>query len=205
MGASHHFVPSLCCEVRIFEAKNIELKSHANLFIRYYLPAGNNGRIQLNTKHISTKSSPMIIWNESFSLECSASEESVKYLKRQTLVFELRRRRKLGKSVVLGRAEMPWRAVFESPNMEIDRYWLPMVSMNDGDGVLETGLKPPSIRVSMKMVGGPTVEEMEKQKKRKQRLKNHIDGGCDCDCDCGADYEIYALAAALEGLVHQGF
>ncbi|KAK8486857.1 hypothetical protein V6N13_038866 [Hibiscus sabdariffa] len=194
MGVSDHFVPSLCCQVTILEAKNIELKSHANLFIRYYLPAGNKGRIQLNTKQISTKSSPMITWNESFSLECSAS---IKYLKQQTVVFELRRKRKLGKSVVLGRAEMPWKAVFESPNMEIDRYWLPMVSMNDG--VFETGLKPPSIRLSlsMKMVGGPTMEEREKQNKGKQRLKNHIDGGC----DCGADYEIFALAAALEGLV----
>ncbi|GMJ08671.1 hypothetical protein like AT5G65030 [Hibiscus trionum] len=189
MGVSDHFGPSLCCEVRILDAKNIELNSHANLFVRYYLPAGNNRRIQLNTKQISTKSSQTIIWNESFSLECSSSEESVKYLKQQTVVFELRRR-KLGKSVVLGRAEIPWKAVFEAPDMEIDKYWLPMVSMN------ETGLKPPSIRLSMKMVGGPTMAEMEKRKKRKQGLKDHCEG-----CDCAADYEIFALAAALEGLL----
>ncbi|GMJ08673.1 hypothetical protein like AT5G65030 [Hibiscus trionum] len=193
MGVSDHLVPSLCCEMKILEAKNIELKSHANLFVRYYLPAGNNRRIQLNTKQISTKSSQKIIWNESFSLECSSSEESVKYLKQQTVVFELRRR-KLGKSVVLGRAEMPWKAVFEAPDMEIDEYWLPMVSMNDG--VLGTGLKPPCIRLSMKMVRGPTMAEMEKRKKRKQGLKDHCEG-----CDCAADYEIFALAAALEGLL----
>ncbi|KAK8486858.1 hypothetical protein V6N13_038868 [Hibiscus sabdariffa] len=71
---------------------------------------------------------------------------------------------------------MSWKAIFESRNMEIDRYWLTMVSMNDG--VLQTGLKPPSIRLSMKMVKGPMMEEREKQKKRKQRLKNQIDGGC---------------------------
>ncbi|KAE8680691.1 transcription factor MYB39-like [Hibiscus syriacus] len=203
MGVSDHYVSSLCCEVRILEAKNIELKSHGNLFVRYYLPAGNNKRIQLNTKQISTKSSQMIIWNESFSLECSASEASVKYLKQQTVVFELRRKKKLGKSVVLGRAEIPWKAVFESPNMEIDEYWLAMVSMNDE--VLETGLKPPSIRLSMKLVQGPTMVEMEKQNKRKQRLKKHWEGcgceGSDGGCNCAAEYEIFALAAAMEGLL----
>ncbi|KAE8718542.1 Peroxisomal membrane ABC transporter family, PMP family isoform 1 [Hibiscus syriacus] len=193
MGVSDHYVSSLGCEVRILEAKNIELKSHGNIFIRYYLPAGNNKRIQLNTRQICTKSSQMIIWNESFSLECSASEESLKYLKQQTVVFELRRKKKLGKSVVLSRAEMPLKAVFESPNMEIDEYWLAMASMNDG--VLETGLKPPSIRLSMKM---------EMRKERKQRLKNHWEGcgcqGIDGGCNCAADYEIFALAAAMEGL-----
>ncbi|XP_039045790.1 uncharacterized protein LOC120185712 [Hibiscus syriacus] len=146
MGVSDHHVSSLCCEVRILEGKNIELKSHGNLFIRYYLPAGNNKRIQLNTKI------------------GQVSEESVKYLKQQTVVFELRRKKKLGKYVVLSRAEMPLEVVFESPNMEIDEYWLAMVSMNDG--ALETGLKPPSIRLSMKM----------EKNERKRRLKNHWEG-----------------------------
>ncbi|KAK8663812.1 hypothetical protein V6N13_083617 [Hibiscus sabdariffa] len=203
MGVSDHLVSSLCCELRILEAKNIQLKSHGNLFIRYYLPAGNKKKIQLNTKHISTKSSQMITWNEFFSLEFSASEVSVNCLKQQALVFELRRRRKLGKSVVLGRAEMPWKAVFESPNMEIDKYWLTLVSTNDGD--LETSVNPPSISISMKLVQGPAVAEIEKQKKRKPRLKNTWDGcGCqgfDGGCNCCADYEIFAIAAAMEGLV----
>ncbi|KAE8696242.1 Peroxisomal membrane ABC transporter family, PMP family isoform 1 [Hibiscus syriacus] len=200
MGVPHHLV----CELRILEAKNIELKSHGNLFIRYYLPAGNNNKIQLNTKQISTNSSSQIImWNEFFSLECSASDESVNHLKQQTLVFELRRRRKLGKSVVLGRAEMPWKAVFESPNMEVDQCWLTLVTMNDGD--VEAGVKPPSIRVSMKLVRCPAMAEIEKQKKRKQRMKKNYDGcgcqGIDGGCNCAADYEIFAIAAAMEGLV----
>ncbi|GMI94148.1 hypothetical protein like AT5G65030 [Hibiscus trionum] len=199
MGVSDHLVSSLCCELRILEAKNIQLKSHGNLFIRYYLPAGNNNTIPLNTKQISTKSSQMIMWNESFSLEFSASEESVNYLKQQTLVFELRRRRKLGKSVVLGKAEMPWKAVFQSPNMEIDNCWLTLVSMNDRD--VETGLEPPSIRISMKLVRGLAMAEIENQK----RMKNNWDGcgcqGIDGGCNCAADYGIFAIAAAMEGLL----
>ncbi|KAE8700096.1 hypothetical protein F3Y22_tig00110562pilonHSYRG00079 [Hibiscus syriacus] len=201
MGASAHLI----CELRILEAKNIELKSHGNIFIRYYLPAGNNNKIQLNTKQISTNSSQFIMWNQSFSLECSASEESINHLKQQTLVFELRRRRKLGKSVVLGRAEMPWKAVFESPNMEVDECWLTLVTMNGGD--VETGVKPPSIRVSIKLIQGPAMAEIEKQmkkKKKKQRMKNNYDGcgcqGIDVGCNCAADYEIFAIAAAMEGL-----
>ncbi|XVF58972.1 hypothetical protein PTKIN_Ptkin07bG0109600 [Pterospermum kingtungense] len=207
MGVSH-FLPSLRCELRILQAKNIQLKSPVpgNLFIRYSLPAGNNKRIQLNSQEISSKSdSELMIWNESFSLECSGAQESLNYLKQQSVVFELRWRStmpvlgKMGKSQLLGRAEMPWKAVFESPNMEIDKYWLPMVSMNDR--VLHCLYKPPSIQISMKLGRGPEVVEIEK--KRKERLKNNRDG-CGCKdvcrgCSC-ADYELFAVAAAMEAL-----
>ncbi|XP_022752279.1 uncharacterized protein LOC111301022 [Durio zibethinus] len=204
MGVSH-FLSSLCCELRILQAKNIEPNSPGNLFIRYYLPAGNNKRIRLNSQKVSSKSE-LIIWNESFSLECSGAEESVNYLKQQTVVFELRLKStlpilgKMGKSQLLGRAEMPWKAIFESPNMEIEKYWLTMVSMNDR--VLQN-LKPPSIQISMKLVRGPAAVEIEKNKKKKEKAKNNWDG-CGCKdigrgCSC-ADYEIFALAAAMEGL-----
>ncbi|EOX92128.1 hypothetical protein QUC31_003470 [Theobroma cacao] len=206
MGISH-YLSSLCCELRILQAKNLELKSPGNLFVRYYLTAGNNKRIQVNSQEISSKSE--LIWNESFSLECLGTEESLNDLKQQTVVFELRWRstvpvlgRIMGKSQLLGRAEMPWNAVFESPNMEIEK-WVTMVSMNDR--VLET-LKPPSLQVSMK-VRGPAIVETEKKKKKKKRkegLKNNWDG-CGCKdigggyCSC-ADYELFALAAAFEAL-----
>ncbi|XWS44924.1 hypothetical protein CRYUN_Cryun15aG0091900 [Craigia yunnanensis] len=204
MGVSH-FLSSLFCELRILQAKNIEPKSPGNLFIRYYLSAGNNKRIQLNSQEISSKSE-LIIWNESFSLECSGAEESLNFLKQQTIVFDLRWRStmpilgKMGKSQLLGRAEMPWKAVFESPNIEIEKYWLTMVPMSDR--VIES-LKPPSIQISMKLVRGPAIVEIEK-KKRKERLKNNWDG-CGCKdigggCSC-ADYEMFALAAAMEGLM----
>ncbi|XWS41559.1 hypothetical protein CRYUN_Cryun17cG0092400 [Craigia yunnanensis] len=203
MGVSH-FPSSLCCDLRILQAKNIEPKSPGNLFVRYYLSAGNNKRIKLNSHEISSKSE--LIWNESFSLECSGAEESLNDLKQQTVVFELRWRStmrvlgKMGKSQLLGRAEMPWKAVFESPNMEIEKYWLIMVSMNDR--VLES-LKPPSLQISMKLIRGPAIVEIEKKNKRKERLKNNCDG-CGCK-DIGggyscADYEIFALAAAMEAL-----
>ncbi|XVF15176.1 hypothetical protein REPUB_Repub09cG0127900 [Reevesia pubescens] len=206
MGVSH-FLSSLCCELRILQAKNIEPKSPGSLFVRFYLSAGNNKKIQLNSQEISSKSE-LLIWNESFSLECSGAEESLNDLKQQTVVFELRWRSKIpvlgmmGKSQLLGRAEMPWKAVFESPNMEIDKYWVTMVSMNDR--VLES-LKPPSLQISMKVVRGPAIVEIEnKKKKRQERLKNNWDG-CGCKdiggrCNSCADYEIFALAAAMEAL-----
>ncbi|XVF61644.1 hypothetical protein PTKIN_Ptkin08bG0147000 [Pterospermum kingtungense] len=199
MGVSH-FHSSLRCELRIFQAKNIEPKSPGNLFVRYYLSVGNNKRIQLNSHEISSKSEP--IWNESFSLECSGADESVDYLKQQTLVFELRWRStvpvlgKMGKSQLLGRAEMPWHAVFESPNMEIEKHWLPMDSTN---GRVLQSLKPPSLQISMKLVRGPSFVETEKKKnKRKERDGcgcKDIGGGYNC-----ADYELFALAAAMEAL-----
>ncbi|XVF17236.1 hypothetical protein REPUB_Repub10bG0102500 [Reevesia pubescens] len=206
MGISN-FISSLSCELRILQSKNIEPKSSGNLFVRYFLSAGNNKRIQLNSQEIHSKSE-QLIWNESFSLEFSGAEESINDLKQQTLVFELRWRRtipvvfgKLGKSQLLGRAEMPWKAVFESPNMEIDKYWVTMVSMNDR--VLES-LKPPSLQISMKVVlRGPAMVEIEKKKKnRKERLNNNWDG-CGCKdigrgCNSCADYEIFALAAVME-------
>lgn len=198
MGASH-FLSSLCCELRILQAKNMETKYPGNLFVRYYL---NNRRIKLNSHEISSRSE--LIWNEPFSLECSGTEESLDDLKKQTVVFELRWRSampvlgKMGKSQLLGRAEMPWKAVFESPNMEIEKYWLPMESSTKGR-VLEN-LKPPSLQISMKLlVQGPLPVKIEKNKRRER-------GGCGCK-DIGelysfacADYEVFALAAAMEAL-----
>ncbi|KAB2058115.1 hypothetical protein ERO13_A11G201900v2 [Gossypium hirsutum] len=205
MGIPHFLIPSLCCELKVLQARNIELKYPGNLFVRYYLFAGSNKRVKVDSHEISSKLDP--IWNESFSLECSGTQESINGLKQQTLVFELRCRSKMmtvlgkmGKSKLLGRAEIPWKAVLESPNMEIEKYW---VTMSVNDCVLES-LKPPSIQISMKLGEGPAIVETEKKKKRKQSLKNSWDG-CGCKdvgggcCSC-ADYEIFALAAAMEAL-----
>ncbi|XP_022739668.1 uncharacterized protein LOC111291845 [Durio zibethinus] len=200
MGVSH-FLSSLCCELRILQAKNIEPKSPGNLFIRYYLSAGNNKRIQLNSQEIYSKSE-LLIWNVSFSLECSGAEESLNDLKQQTVVFELRWRSRtpvlgrIGKSQLLGRAEIPWKAVFESLNVEIGKYWLTMVSMNNR---VRESLEPPSLQISMTLVRGPAIVQIEK---RKKRFNNNWDG-CGCNdigggCSC-ADYEMFA-AAAMEAL-----
>ncbi|GLT43959.1 hypothetical protein SLA2020_178800 [Shorea laevis] len=194
MGASN-FLSSFSCEVRIIQAKNLELNSTGRLFVRYYLSAGRNKRVELNTREISSQSDHF--WNETFCLECFGTEESLNDLKQQSVVFELRRRSavpvlgKMGKSRILGRAEMPWKAVFESENMEMEK-WVTMVAMNDR--VLE-GVKPPSLEVAMK-VGAPAMGELEQRKK----LKNP--DGCECkdghEC-CFVDHDAFALAAALEG------
>ncbi|KAJ0096763.1 hypothetical protein Patl1_27238 [Pistacia atlantica] len=111
------YLSSLSCELRIIKAKNIEFNkstSNGGFFVRYYLSTCNNKRIELNTKEISP-SSGNLIWNESFSLECLGSEDSISNLKQQNVVFELRWRRttpsclgKKCKSQLLGKAEISW-------------------------------------------------------------------------------------------------
>ncbi|KAK3226091.1 hypothetical protein Dsin_005953 [Dipteronia sinensis] len=237
----HQYLSSLSCEVGIIKAKNIEyLKSNSStstggVFVRYYLSGGNNKTsIQLNSKEISSSSPSksesdddevMMIWNESFSLECVGTEDSIKNLNQQSVVFELRWRpdikasslkyllgKKKSKSKLLGRAEIPWKTVFESPNLEIQN-WVVMVPDNykinnsarvlDQDHVLK--LAAPSLQVSMKVVIDHQVPKMvEKKKINKSSLwvdecgcsdDHHNHGGCNC-----ADYEIFALVAALESL-----
>ncbi|XP_044469125.1 uncharacterized protein LOC123198506 [Mangifera indica] len=204
------FVSSLSCELRIIRAKNIELNksiSNGGLFVRYYLYVGNNKRIQLNTQEISP-SSGHLIWNESFSLECLGSEESISNLKQQTVVFELRWRRttpsflgKKCKSQLMGRGEIPWEKVLESPKMEVEN-WVVMASKQSDNNtrVCNEDVKPPSLQVAMK-VEVPKLVEM----KRNEKLKKRDDHREECGCgDAGAfhcvDYELYALMGALEVL-----
>lgn len=214
MVASQHCNSSLSCELRIIKAKNIELKSNGGfLFVRYYLSAcGNssNKRIQLSSKEISSSSRSHPIWNESFSLDCLGSEDSIAELNNQTVVFELRWRSYtfLGgkrKSKVLGRAEIPWRRVFESPDMEMES-WITMIAKRNCSKVVdEEAVKSPSLLVAMK-VRVSEVMEMEKLKRRSEKLNKcndedkehgsrHNFGTCNC-----IYYEIFALVAALEAL-----
>ncbi|TXG60682.1 hypothetical protein EZV62_015255 [Acer yangbiense] len=232
---AHQYLSSLSCEVGIIKAKNIELKSNSSsttggVFVRYYLSGGNNKRsIQLNSQEISSSKSDdddeLMIWNESFSLECVGTEDSIKNLNQQSVVFELRWRpdikassikhllgKKKSKSKLLGRAEIPWKTVFESPNLEIQN-WVVMVPNNkinnnsarvlDQDHVLN--LAAPSLQVSMKVVIDHQVHKLVEKKKNKKSSSwvdecgcsddRHHHGGCNC-----ADYEIFALVAALESL-----
>ncbi|KAK2657248.1 hypothetical protein Ddye_010300 [Dipteronia dyeriana] len=231
----HQYLTSLSCEIGIIKAKNIKLKPNSSsttggVFVRYYLSGGNNKRsVQLNSQEISSSSSSksdddefMMIWNESFSLECVGTEECIKNLSQQSVVFELRWRpdtkasslkyilgKKKSKSRLLGRAEIPWKTVFESPNMEIQN-WVVMVPKHkvnnsarvlDQDHVLK--LAAPSLHVSMKTVIDNQVPKMVEKKKNKSSSwvdecgcsDDHHHGGCNC-----ADYEIFALVAALESL-----
>ncbi|XP_030973356.1 uncharacterized protein LOC115993558 [Quercus lobata] len=197
MGAPQ-LLSSLSCELRIIQAKNVEFKSKGSFFVRYYLSAGNNKSIRLNTREISSKSD--LSWNESFSLDCFGNQDSMDNLKQESVVFELRWRKKvpvlgkIGGSQLLGRAEIPWKQVFESTNMEIEN-WVTMVSTRQH--VLE-GAKPPKLQVGMR-IQVPAMVEMEG---RTQRKVNKREYECGCidghDYSTCRDYEIFALTAALE-------
>ncbi|KAL6222935.1 hypothetical protein ACLB2K_006325 [Fragaria x ananassa] len=189
---------SLSCDLRIIQAKNIEfLKTTGNLFVRYYLSAGDGKRVSLNTREISAKSDH--IWNESISLECNGSNR----FEQDTVVFELRWRStvpffgNIGGSQLLGRAEVPWKEVLESPNMELDK-WLMMVPRSTSGRALEGKL--PKLQVSIKVA---VQTEVGMEKRRQRRTKKWDECGCKDGHGCGrtcSDYEIFALAALLEAL-----
>ena len=111
MDASSQCLSSLVCEVSIIRAKNMEFKSSGDLFVRCYLPAGNNTRrVQLNSKKISSESD--LFWDEFFSLECLGTEDAINSLRQGSIVFELRSiksvlERLTGGPKIMGRAEIP--------------------------------------------------------------------------------------------------
>ncbi|KAF7834292.1 putative C2 domain-containing protein [Senna tora] len=193
MGMSQNF-PSFSCEVRIIQAQNVEFNSSGkgNLFARFYLSAGTNKRIQLNTRKISSKFAPF--WDESFSLDCSCTQQFLDNLKQENLVLELRQSNTvpiLGKicgSRVLGRAAIPWKSVLESPKMEL-KEWVKMMDLESGSVI-----KPLKLQMEIK-IGVPS------ERNRSMRLKNWDECGCKDGhkhgC-CDHDYELFALAAAFE-------
>src|ERR1044072_3252823 len=122
-----HTLPSFSCEIRIIQAQNVGFTK--NLFTRLYLPAGDSrSSIQLDSKMVSSKSVPF--WNESFSLDCSCPQEFLETLKEESLVLELRQRngatkvlsKIFGGSHLIGKGEIPWKAILESPNMEFKEW-----------------------------------------------------------------------------------
>ncbi|XP_068307607.1 uncharacterized protein [Pyrus communis] len=194
---------SLGCELRIIQARNTEFKNTGNLFVRCSLSAGNNRRIMLNTREISAKSNH--VWNESVSLECSGTEmcSMDNILQQETVVFELRWRStvpvfgRIGGSQLLGRTQVPWKDVLESPNMELDQWVTVLPTTRHG---LE-GIKSPQLQVGIKIRVQADNVEMEKKRQKNRRLSRWDECGCESGhghgCTC-PDYEIFALAAALE-------
>ncbi|KAB5556509.1 hypothetical protein DKX38_007418 [Salix brachista] len=159
------------------------------------LAQGKNKRIQLNSREISSKSN--LFWNESFSLECLGTDDSINNLKQETVVFELKWRNtnpilaKIGGSQLLGRAEVPWKTVLESPNLEMKSglCWFRRRAVS-----LMTS---PSVQIAMR-ARVPEMAEMAKKNRRNGRLKGRgccKDSGCRCE-----DYDIFALVVALEAL-----
>ncbi|KAJ8543709.1 hypothetical protein K7X08_025327 [Anisodus acutangulus] len=197
---------SISCEIQIIRARNIEQSSlgKINLFVRCYLPVGNNQRVKLNSQEISSKSN--LFWDESFSLDCLGTQNSINMLKQDVVVFELRSRKYLpflgkniGSSQLLGKAEIPWKRVFESTEMEIEEWAIFMgaTSKNNED------VKPPAVKIAMKV----KVEAIKV--KKNDKLRRSWDESCSCKGYCGCnsssifsadDYEIFALGAALDEL-----
>ncbi|XP_016480245.2 uncharacterized protein LOC107801432 [Nicotiana tabacum] len=197
---------SISCEIQIIRGRNIEQSflGKSNLFVRCYLPAGNNQRIQLNSQEISSSKSDNFFWDESFSLDCMGTQESINMLKQGTVIFELRSRKYLpvfgkniGGSQVLGRAEIPWKRVFESTEMEIEE-WAIMATSKNNENV-----KPPAVKIVMKV----NVKDQANKVKKNDRLRRSWDESCTCKGYCGCngcsifsadDYEIFSLGVALD-------
>ncbi|PIN26765.1 hypothetical protein CDL12_00484 [Handroanthus impetiginosus] len=187
----HSSSSSLNCELRlIIEAKNIAIKSRGVLFVRCYLPAGNNKRVKLESHQIPSKSNS-ITWNQTFSLDCTGSQDSVKWLKQETLVFELRWR--TVRSELVAQAKVPWKNLLDSTNMEIER-WVAMIPQN---GYVHDDLKPPVVKIAMK------IQEFDEGIERKKINGGRWSEGCGCadgGCKSILDYEFFAIDAVLEAL-----
>ncbi|CAN4075669.1 unnamed protein product [Withania somnifera] len=190
------------CEIQIIRARNIEKISclgKSNLFVRCYLPTGNNQRVKLNSQEISSKSD--LFWDESFSLDCMGNQDSIYMMKQGSVIFELRSRKYLsifgkniGGSQLLGRAEVPLERVFES----IEEWAILMTTSKN----INEDMKPPALKIAIKV----NVNETRKTKKN-DKLRRSWDESCVCKGYCGCnsnsifstdDYEIFALGAALD-------
>ncbi|WCJ31872.1 hypothetical protein M5689_013323 [Euphorbia peplus] len=197
MGAQELSSSSLTCEIRVIEAKNIQIKSNGTFFVRYHLSAPNNKNIQINTKEISSKSD--LFWNESTSVECLGTKDTVNTLKQEKIVLELRWRSNSSNPIrrsskLVGTAEIPWSRVFESPNMEVEK-WVTMVSTQkmNPTSVFDESVKLPSIQICMR-VRIPSELMVEKKRiNRSQEYECHHNGYCKCQ-----DYDIFALVGAFE-------
>ncbi|KAI6699580.1 hypothetical protein NL676_013904 [Syzygium grande] len=199
---------SFSCEISITEAKNMDLVQPTDtVFVRLYLSAGNSGqKIRLNTRELPSPSSSGLLWNESFSLACVGNEDSMRALRQASVVFELRTRNGasvLGpigrRSKVVGRAEVPWKTVLESPNMEMET-WARMAPPSRRR--VSEDVKPPSVRIAARLRMVDTADVVDRRERtREARLKKA--GECECD-DCGLslcsreDYDVFAIAATVE-------
>ncbi|CAH8270653.1 unnamed protein product [Arabidopsis lyrata] len=189
-------IRSLKLEVKIVEARNVEVKSSlTTLFVRFYLHAGNNSKIELNTAEIRSRSDKeVVIWNQSFGLECQGNETVVEELKQQSVVFELRRRnttsflKKWSRSELVGRGNISWKSMIESDGMEIERF---VVMDETKDRVLEDCDKPLLLKIALKVQASKPVKSKS------------VEDLCECRdcrrCNC-LDYEAFVVACALAGI-----
>ncbi|KAJ9564780.1 hypothetical protein OSB04_000746 [Centaurea solstitialis] len=183
---------SLHCELKIMNAKNIEAtNSNGYLFVRCYLSAGNNKRVRLDSRQVSPDGD--CSWNESFSLDCIGTNQSMDMIIHGTIILELRWRSNttlFGGSQLLGRSEMSWRGVFESPNMELET-WVMMKSKKNF-------IKSSSVHIAMK-IEVPSVVDLVERKGNNRRDESC--GCCHGDCcnnNTCFDSDLFVIGAALE-------
>ncbi|GJU24703.1 hypothetical protein Tco_1163324 [Tanacetum coccineum] len=178
----------LCCELKIMNAKNIHVdNSNGCLFIRCCFSSRNNKRVRLDSRQVSPNGS--FSWDESFSLD----KQSMDMIIHGTIVLELRWRSStpalFGGSQLLGRSEVSWRGVFESPNMEMER-WVMMKTKNKN-------VKAPSVRIAMKIKAPNGVRLVERKRKNKWDESCGCCHGDFCNSAC-IDSELFIIGAALD-------
>ncbi|KAJ9564779.1 hypothetical protein OSB04_000745 [Centaurea solstitialis] len=183
---------SLHCELKIMNAKNIQAtKSNGYLFVRCYLSAGNDKRVRLDSRQVSPNGD--CSWNESFSLDCIGTNQSMDMIIHGTIILELRWRSNttlLRGSQLLGKSEMSWRSVFESPNMELET-WVMMISKKNF-------IKSPSVHIAMKIEVPCGVDLVErKRNNRRDESCGCCHGDC-CNNNTCFDSDLFLIGAALE-------
>ncbi|XP_051144027.1 uncharacterized protein LOC127260352 [Andrographis paniculata] len=189
---------SITIELKLIKARNIEPKSPSQeLFVRCYLPNGsNNGRSRIDSQVIPSQSK-FPTWDQTFSLCCSGTRESIKSLEREVVVFELRCRTRVPTCIgcmikkgskLVGRAERPWKDIVEAGEIGREE-WVVMIPKN---GWIDCGdVKPPAVKMAIKVK-----ELIQENKKGIHEIR--LDGSCGCK-SCMA-YEFVVIEAALEAL-----
>lgn len=177
---------SFSLELRLIKARNIHVSSSKEVFVRCYLSTASNKRVRIDSQEISSNSNNFI-WNQTFSLNCYGSAETLNSVKKEAIVFELRCRSsapflaKISGSKLLARAEMAWNDVVGNPNMKSNEKWVVMTAKDKH--VYTDDVKPPAIEIAMK------VEENKKESGRKP-----YNCGCmDCGCNYCVDHDFLLL------------
>ncbi|XP_047335737.1 uncharacterized protein LOC124939296 [Impatiens glandulifera] len=193
------------CDLRIIRAKNVEMKSEGQLFVRCFLPAGNSQRVRIDTREILLGSSPLV-WDQSFSLECHDNN----FIMSGPMLIEVELRwrsvvpviGKLRGSQLLGRAEIPWENItMDSPKIMKMEKWLIMNS--SGGAKHGHDVKTSAVEISLMVTLPATnclIGDVESRRKRRRRNRM-VNAEEHCGCNRNSlSYEVLAMAAAFEVL-----
>eukprot|EP01018_Ginkgo_biloba_P035013 Gb_25938 [translate_table: standard] len=169
-----HRKQSMQVMLDVVRARNINVKEvkGTSVFVRYYVKANRNGNkvIALNTKEVSASSQPE--WRETLCLECGTQgkRDIASEVRSEFIVFEVRVRGGgliggMRGSKMIGRVEIPWRDLLDSPTLSIEN-WFPL-SINGGQ-IKKESIKPPSLHIALSVtppVVAPIMRSHEVEKK----------------------------------------